>query len=101
MATIYQRNERLKEQILKPENCHCTYREITGANTAKAFCTDDNSIKASITWFHKDNKSRIILALPFGVSYNKVVKAADGVSEIDEAILSLFIKMDDAWQETT
>ena len=99
MASIYTRNERLKEQILKPENCHCTYRKIIGANTATAFCSTDHSVKANLVWFHKESSTRIVIRLPFGSSYTKVVKSTAGLPAIDAAILSLFLKMDDDWHE--
>ena len=98
---IYQRNKRLKEQILKPENCHCTYRKIDvdSDKTATAYCTSTGKVKANIDWHHTATKTRIKLVLPIGVEYTSIVLATDGLEALDAGILSLFIKMDAAWHE--
>ena len=100
MNSIYQLNERIKEQILKPENCHCTYRVINGPTTATAHCSEDKKVKANLVWHHTASKTRIILRVPFGVKYSDIILHTDELESIDDAILGLFIKMDTAWGDT-
>ena len=100
MASIFNRNERIKEQILKPENCHCSYRTLTGANTASAWCTEDKTLKAELVWHHTKSKTRITLKVPFGAKFSKIVPIDCSLDFIDSTILSLFVLMDTAWDET-
>ena len=101
MESIYTRNERLKEEILKPENCHCTYRVLTGLNTAIAKCNTSDKTRANITWFHTESKTRVVLTLPFGAHFTSTCSGDSGLEAIDTMILSLFVRMDAAWEGET
>ena len=92
-------NNRIKQEILKPENCHCTYRKLTSGTTAIAYCNDDNKIKADIDWFHGNKGTKIMFHLPIGRTFYKIIPKHSELSDIDAAILSLFLQMDEHWHE--
>ena len=101
-------NERIIQQILKPENCHCTYRTLNddsnniggkSLKTATAYCSSTHTPKAYINWFHGANASKIVFHLPIGERFERIIPKSDGLEAIDAAILAMFLKMDTAWHE--
>lgn len=92
------RNNIIKQHILDPANCHCTYREFTSETSAVAKCSISHKERATISWRHKQKESVISWRLPIGVAFSKKVRHDATDEEIDEVITVGFAQMDEAWQ---
>lgn len=96
--STYSTNVTIQEEIVRPENCHCTDRSIITGSSAKAVCKDTGVTRALLSWQHKDDGTTVIKwRLPIGVSYSRTIPADSTVEEIDALIEDGFAAMHSHW----
>lgn len=96
--STYSTNLTIQEEIVRPENCHCTNRVILTPSSAHAICTATGTTRAILSWKHNpDGTVKIKWRLPIGVSYSLTVPVGATVEEIDGVIESGFVSMHSHW----